>query len=298
MHPIFYGCYDWHSAVHSCWQVLRAVRIYPAAPFAADVMTLLTRNFTAENVAGEMAYLANRTNFEMPYGMAWLLQLLAELREMKTAQTTAWAEILQPLEAHATERFRSYLSKLPYPIRTGTHNQTAFAMGLVLDWTRTAGDDALAELIADCAHHFFAQDVDVPMAYEPSGSDFLSPALAEADLMRRVLERDAFEDWLTAFLRNDGVAQLSTLLSPVSVVDFADGQLAHFAGLNMSRAWMLEGIADALGDAHPLQTPLLALAHQHQESGLGAALHEDYMVSHWAPTFALYLLTKRGIAEQ
>jgi hypothetical protein len=295
LHPAFYGCYDWHSAVHSHWQVVRALRLYPDAPFARSAAAALDRSFTPENLAGEMAYLLRNPNFEMPYGMAWVLQLLAELHEQTAAQAKRWRMMLAPLEGHAAGRFRHYLTRLPYPIRSGVHNQSAFAMSLALDWARVADDRALATLVTEKAVAFFAADRNAPLAYEPSGTDFLSPTLAEADLMRRVLPQEDFAHWLWQFWGPDTLATLPRALFPLQVVDFSDGQLAHFTGLNLSRAWMLAGIAAALSPADPRRPLLTQLAQRHREVGLPDALHPAYMVAHWTPSFAVYLLTERGL---
>ncbi|RIK34232.1 MAG: DUF2891 domain-containing protein [Chloroflexi bacterium] len=295
LHPAFYGCYDWHSAVHSHWQIVRALRLYPNAPFAEAAIVALNQSFTPENLAGELAYLRRHPNFEMPYGMAWVLQLLSELREQTTPQTERWRTVLAPLENHAAGRFRHYLARLPYAIRSGVHNQSAFAMTLALDWARVAGDAALAAQIAEKALAFFDADRDAPLAYEPSGTDFLSPTLAEADLMRRVLPPAHFARWLWQFWGPYALEILPRYLAPLQVVDFSDGQLAHFTGLNLSRAWMLEGIAAALPPADPRRSILDQLAQHHREVGLRDALHPDYMVAHWTPSFALYLLTGRGL---
>lgn len=296
LHPAFFGCYDWHSAVHCHWQLARAIRLYPDAPFVAAARAALDRSFTQENIAVEMAYVQQRPSFEMPYGMAWLLQLMVELWEQTTADAAQWGAILAPLEAHAANQFRAYVTKLPHPVRTGVHNQSAFSLGLALDWAKTVGDGSLIDQIGACARRFYLADVNAPLAYEPSGTDFLSPALAEADLMRRVLEQAEFSDWLWGFFGHDMVETVATRLAPVNVVDFADGQLAHYSGLNLSRAWMLEGIASALPLDDRRHLLLLDLANQHRTLGLSDALHPDYMVAHWAPTFALYLMSRRGIA--
>lgn len=295
LHPAFYGCYDWHSAVHCCWQVVRAIRLFPDGGFVPAAVDTLHRLWTPENLAVELAYVSARPGYEMPYGMAWLLQLMAELRETEGEPFRAWREALAPLESHAAARFRRYPARLPYPVRGGLHNQSAFSLGLAWDWAQTAEDAELAQAIGANARRFYAADRDAPLAYEPSGSDFLSPSLAAADLLRRVLPAEEFSRWLTGFLGEDLAITLSRRLAPVEVVDPADGQLAHYAGLNLSRAWMLQGIATALADDDPRRSPLLALADAHAALGLPDALHPDYMVSHWAPSFALYFLSRRGL---
>lgn len=297
LHPAFYGCYDWHSAVHSCWQVVRAIRLCPDGDFVPTAVDVLNRLLTSENLAVEIAYIAERPGYEMPYGMAWLLQLLAELRETEGEPFASWQEVLTPLEEHAATRFRRYAARLPFPVRTGLHNQSAFSLGLVWDWAQTAGDEELAEMIAQHSRRLYLADRDAPLEYEPSGSDFLSPSLAEADLLRRVLPQAEFSHWLTGFYGENIAESLPRRLAPVQVVDPANGQLAHFAGLNLSRAWMLQGIASALVDDDPRRAMLLALADSHAAIGLPDALHPDYMVSHWAPTFALYWLTQRGLGQ-
>lgn len=293
LHPAFFGSYDWHSAVHSHWQVVRAIRFCPDAAFVPDALVALDRNLTEGHLAGEMAYLEQRPNFEMPYGMAWLLQLCTELRTWDHPKSQRWLAALRPLESHAVDRFRAYTTKMDYPVRTGLHNQSAFALGLACDWARSVGEGELASQIDVRARTYFGQDVNAPLAYEPSGTDFLSPALAEADLMRRVLPQNEFVDWLDQFLGQNGANRLQNTLKPVDIGDYADGQLVHFAGLNMSRAWMLAAIGSALPADLPLRHTVLSLAQQHQERGISSALHADYMVSHWAPTFVVYLLTER-----
>lgn len=297
--PVFYGCFDWHSAVHGHWLLTRLLQRFPGAPFASEARQALARNLTPERVAGEVAYLEGegRATFERPYGLAWLLQLCAELREWDDAQARQWAAALQPLERMAADRFSAWLPKLRYPIRTGEHSQTAFALGLVLDWARTAGDDALAALVESKARAFHLGDRECSLAYEPSGQDFLSPCLAEADLMRRVLTPQQFADWLGGFL-----ADIPTTVSPdwlpvAEVTDRADGKLAHLDGLNLSRAWMLEGIAAGLPPGDRRIAVLRAAADTHRRAGLAAVTGEHYEGGHWLGSFAVYLVTERGLGR-
>lgn len=293
--PAFYGCYDWHSAVHSHWQLVRAIRLLPEAPFAPAATAALEQSFTEENIAQEVAYLSQRPGFERPYGLAWLLQLTAELWEWHTNQSLAWFDILEPLEELAATHLAAWLPKLWRPVRSGYHNQTAFSLGLIYDWSLIVGAAEITDLIKSTAGRFYQEDTNWPLHYEPSGTDFLSPGLAEADLMRRLLPRDEFSAWLTHFLPQIPADGRGEWLSTGVVADKSDGRLAHLAGLNVSRAWMLEGIAHRLPPTDTRIASLQAAAEIHRAAGLSFAADEEYMLSHWLPSFALYLLTKRGI---
>jgi Protein of unknown function (DUF2891) len=296
--PAFYGCYDWHSSVHGHWLLARVARLLPDAPFAADARRALARSLTPANLAGELRYLEGkgRASFERPYGLAWLLQLTAELREWETPEARGWAEALAPLERAAAARLREWLPKLTQPVRVGEHSQTAFALGLVLDWARVSGDTATEALVVRRSNDFYARDRACPIDYEPSGEDFLSPCLAEADLMRRV-ERSpkAYARWISALLpelpRGDG----ADWLPPGIVSDPTDPKLAHLDGLNLSRAWMLEGIAAGLPARDARVASLRATAALHREKGLAAVTGEHYEGGHWLGTFAVYLVTGRGL---
>jgi hypothetical protein len=294
--PAFYGCYDWHSSVHGHWLLARLARLYPEAPFATEARAALARSLTAENVAGELTYLQGkgRASFERPYGLAWLLQLAAELREWPVAQARDWAQVLAPLEAAVVASLSSWLPKLVYPIRVGEHSQTAFAFGLILDWARGKGDQEVGRLVAERSLAYYKKDTACPLAYEPSGEDFLSPCLAEADLMRRVLEPSAFARWLSAFLPGVPTRGDAAWLAPGVVTDRADPKLAHIDGLNLSRAWMLEGIAASLPAADARVAALRAAALAHRDAGLVGVTGEHYEGGHWLGTFAVYLLTGRS----
>jgi hypothetical protein len=295
--PVFFGCFDWHSAVHGHWLLVRLCRTYPEAPFAARAREALHTSFTPDKVTAEVVYLEGkgRRTFERPYGLAWLLQLAAELREWDDPQARQWSAALAPLEALAAERFKEWLPKLSHPIRIGEHSQTAFAMGLVHDWARSVGDRAMADLIASRARDYYLEDRGASLAFEPSGQDFLSPILAEADLMRRVLEPVEFAAWLGAFLPElslDGSAQW---LKPAVVTDRTDGKLVHLDGLNLSRAWMLEGIIAGLPEGDPRLPGLRQVALAHRQAGLEAVAQQRYEGGHWLGSFAVYLVTKRGL---
>ena len=295
--PAFYGCYDWHSSVHGHWLLARVARLRPDTPLAADARRALARSLTAANLAGEVRYLEGkgRVSFERPYGLAWLLQLGAELREWGSPEARAWAPSLAPLEKAAAARLRDWLPKLTRPIRIGEHSQTAFALGLVLDGARAAGDAETAALVVSRSRDFYGADRDCPLAYEPSGEDFLSPCLGEADLMRRVLPPADYAPWLAAFLPGLPRDGSSEWLAPGVVTDPTDPKLAHLDGLNLSRAWMLEGMASALPSGDARVAGLRAAAAVHREKGLAAVTGEHYEGGHWLGTFAVYLVTARGL---
>jgi hypothetical protein len=285
--PAFYGCYDWHSAVHGHWMLARLARFFPNAPLAEQARAALHRSITVGNIAAEVRYLEapGRAAFERPYGLAWLLQLSAELRVSKSAL----AHIIEPLETAVAKKLEEWLPKLPYPDRSGQHANTAFALGLMLDWAHLLGHDR-ERLPFASAVRFYNGDRNGPIAFEPSGEDFLSPCLAEADLMRRVCTPPEFAEWFTAFL-----PEIPTL-RPVVSPDPSDGKLAHFDGLNLSRAWMLFGIAKGLPDEDPRRLRLLLIADAHRDHGIAALTGErgatlNYAGSHWLGTFAVYLET-------
>ena len=282
--PAFYGCYDWHSSVHGHWLLARLVRLSPDAPFANAARAALRKSITPETIAAEVAYIngPGRASFERPYGLAWLLQLTGELRE---ANDPLYATI-KPLEDAAVARLKTWLPKLSHPVRSGEHSQTAFALGLVLD--SGAGGEELATLVRSRAHAFYLTDRDCPLAYEPSGEDFLSPCLAEADVMRRVLAPKEFAAWLTKFMPR-------MTLEPEVVTDPSDPKLAHLDGLNLSRAWMLEGIASGLPKRDKRIATYEAAAKAHAAAGLKSVTGEHYEGGHWLGSFATYLVTKRGV---
>jgi len=281
--PAFYGCYDWHSSVHGHWLLARLARKFPDAPFAVEARAALEQSITPENIAREAAYLRGdgRASFERPYGLAWLLQLGAELREWDPAL----ARTLQPLETAANERLKTWLPKLSRPMRVGEHSQSAFAFGLMLDSTN---DPELARLVRDRSRAFFFADRNCPLAYEPGGEDFLSPCIAEADLMRRVMKKNEFAAWLTKFLPKLDI-------EPAVVTDPSDPKLAHLDGLNLSRAWMLEGIASGLPAGDSRAKKIRSLAKRHRDAGLAAVTGEHYEGGHWLGSFAVYLATRRGV---
>lgn len=297
--PAFYGCYDWHSAVHGHWLLARLARTFPHAPFAREALTALTANITPIHIAGEVAYLngKGRETFERPYGLAWLLQLAQELREWNAPEAAQLSAALAPLETAVAARVSAWVPKLAYPIREGEHAQSAFAFGLILDWARSTGDMTMERAVVAKIREFHLTDRNCPLAYEPSGQDFLSPCIAEADLMRRVLGPADFARWLTAFLPQIPRTTSSRWLPIGVVTDKTDGKLAHLDGLNLSRAWMLEGIAAGLPAGDPRRRALLATAKVHADSGLASVTGEHYEGGHWLGSFATFFATRRGLGK-
>jgi len=288
--PAFYGCYDWHSAVHGHWLLVRLMRVFPHAAFVVEARRELGRSLTAANIEQEVKYLnaEGRGSFERPYGLAWLLQLAAELKEMDDADAKQWYATLHPLEQAVTARLSSWLPKLDHPIRVGEHANTAFGMGLMLDYARRTGNATFGKLVESRARDYYLKDRTCPLAYEPSGEDFLSPCLAEADLVRRILPQGEFARWLTDFLP-------SVNLEPTYVKDFSDGKLYHLAGLNLTRAWMLEGIVSKLPAADARREPFKAMAAKLRQAGLDSIKSEHYEGGHWLGSFAVYLVSGRGL---
>jgi len=298
--PVFYGCFDWHSSVHGHWLLVRLLRLYPDEAFAARAEAALQLSFTDAKVAAEVRYVTHplRGSFERPYGVAWLLQLTAELREWDDPRARRWLAALEPLEAALVQKTQAWLGKLAYPIRVGEHAQTAFAFGLFLDWARAAGRDDFRALVTRRSRDFYYADRLCPLAYEPGGQDFLSPCLAEADLMRRILSQQEYASWLLAFMP-DIPSDGGTGWLPLAVVtDPSDGKLAHLDGLNISRAWMLEGMAAGLPSGDPRRRALLNTAATHRKSGLAAVTGEHYEGGHWLGSFATYLQTGRGLGNK
>jgi hypothetical protein len=297
--PAFYGCYDWHSSVHGHWLLVRLVKTFPDASFAKSAREALHKSLTAENLKQEAAYLrgTGRASFERPYGMAWLLQLIVELREWDDPDAREMLANLRPLEEATLERLKAWLPKLSHPVRIGEHNQSAFALGLMLDYARATRNEEFAKLAAAKTREFFLKDKDCSLNYEPSGEDFLSPCLGEADAMRRVLTPDEFAKWLSEFLSRIPTTTKTDWLPVTVSPDPSDPKLAHLDGLNLSRAWMLEGIVSGLPADDPRRPALMAVAEAHRRAGLAAVTGAHYEGGHWLGSFAVYLVTKRGIGK-
>jgi hypothetical protein len=297
LHPVFYGSFDWHSSVHGHWTLVRLLRVHANGRFAAAARAHLAAHLRTASAAAEMEYLTRpgREGFERPYGLAWLLCLCTELREWGSDESKKWHTTLAPLETHAAKRLGEWLARLPVPVRSGEHSQSALAMSLALDWARAAGARDLEARIATRALTFYGDDRDAPIAYEPSAHDFLSPILAEADLMRRLRPRGAFAAWFERLLPDLVAPAAVRWLTPVKTADATDGKLAHWAGLNASRAWMLEGVVSALPADEGARGVLAAAAAAHREAALAAVRETEYMVTHWLASFVTYLVTERGL---
>lgn len=295
LHPAFYGCFDWHSAVHSHWalvRLLRLLRLLPALPEAAAARAALGAHLTDANLRAEAGYFAEpgRSAFERPYGWAWLLKLAEELLGWDDPDARRWSAAVAPLAALIARRYLEFLPRLTYPVRSGVHSSTAFGLTFALDYALAAGHGPLRDALVARSLDYFGADRDGPAAWEPGGGDFLSPCLAEADLMRRVLPAPQFGAWLAGFLPGLADGRPPQLLTPAVVSDRGDGQIVHLDGLNLSRAWALWGVAGALGPGDRRRPALLAAAGRHAAAGLEGVGSGDYMGDHWLGSFALYAL--------
>lgn len=292
LHPAFYGCYDWHSAVHGHWMLVRVLRLFPDLPEGLEIRAVLNEHLTAGNIKVEAEYFSrpHAKSFERPYGWAWLLKLAEELHAWDDASAKTWATNLRPLADVIVARYLDYFPKQTYPIRTGVHPNTAFGLAFAHDYARTMGDKRLQELIEERAKTYFLKDTDAPAKWEPSGADFFSPVLMEADLMRRVLPPAEFRDWFKKFLPD----LPKSLLDPATVSDRTDPQLVHLDGLNLSRAWCMTSIAAALPKDDPMRKILIDSAARHAEAGLKHVASGDYVGEHWLASFAVYLFATRA----
>ena len=287
--PTFYGCLDWHSAVHGHWLLVRLCRYFPEAQFQEPARQALNQSLTTEKIQGEIAHLKRFPFFECPYGFAWLLQLVMELREWDDDPVKPWLMVLEPLEALVAANFQRWLQSLEFPDRTGAHFNTAFPLSLAWDWTQITQNEHFSDLIRTKAQRFYLDDRNYPLHIEPLAYDTISPGLAEADLMRRILAPTQFTDWFTDFL-----PQTTDLWEPMQITNPKDYMQSHFRGLNLSRAWMMEGIIPSLSDDSRIDV-LQAAAALHRHFGLIDAVSDHYSSSHWLGTFAVYLMTSRGL---
>jgi hypothetical protein len=286
LHPIFFGSFDWHSCVHAYWLLARLLRRYPDLPESNRIRHQFATAFTRDNVSTELAYLARPfiATFERPYGWAWLLMLAGELRK----HDATWSVELRPLAEAFARRFLEFLPKAAYPVRSGVHSNTAFALALAMEYARTCQDDALARMAAGSARLWYLNDADC-QAWEPGGEDFLSLALMEAECMRRILPAEEFAAWFARFLPRLDRCEPRTLFQPVTVSDRSDGRIAHLDGLNLSRAWCWNNLAASLDRADPRHDLMRDAAARHLDSSI-RHVTGDYMGEHWLATFAVLAL--------
>jgi DUF2891 family protein len=292
LHPAFFGSYDWHSCVHMHWLLVLVRRLHPALPQRAAIDDVLDRHLAPVNIAAECAYLGrpHAQSFERPYGWTWLLKLADELASSADADARRWTTQLKPLARLFVERYLRWLPKADYPVRYGMHSNSAFGLLFALDYARRAGDDAFSTLVADKARQWFRRDQGAPAAWEPSGFDFLSPSLIEAELMRRILAPAEFARWLSSFLPGMEARQPATLFVPVTVSVRDDPHIVHLDGLNLSRAWCFRGIETALAEGDPRATAARDAAAIHLAAGLRGLDSASYLGGHWLATFAALAL--------
>lgn len=296
-HPVFYGHFDWHSSVHGHWMLVRLLRLHPQAAFAKDLRATLAQRFTVAGLKAEADYfsIAENRSFERMYGWAWALRLGQELRQWDDPDAKAWSEAMRPLELAIVGLAKQYLPKLDWPVRCGFHPETAFPLGQMLDWARAAGDEEFEALIIARARHFYGKDRNYPVRYEPSGNDFFSPGLNVADLMRRVLNKEDFATWLGDYFPELAAGKAGNLLQPVHISDPSDGHLIHLAGLNLTRAWTMAGVASALPENDPRRAVLQTSSEAHRKEGLAMVSSGHYEGEHWLASFAVYLFTGAGL---
>ena len=292
LHPAFFGAYDWHSSVHGHWMLVRLLRLFPDLPEADAIRSALASHLTAAHLQAEADYFSRKESrsFERAYGWAWFLKLAEELHDWDDPDAKSWRDNLRPLESLIVSRYLDFFPKQTYPIRTGVHPNTAFGLAFAHDYAVAVGNDELRNLVEERARSYFLTDTDVPASWEPSGADFFSPTLMEADLMRRVLPPDEFAPWFSRFLPGASSGKPDSLFDPATVTDRTDPQLVHLDGLNLSRAWCMQSIASVLPTDSPARSALADSASRHAGAGLSHIASDSYEGEHWLASFAVYLL--------
>ena len=297
LNPAFYGSFDWHSCVHNHWALLRILRLQPDTRYRQDIIDQLNKSLNPEDIAKEVSTFESPLmgrGYELPYGFSWLLQLTSELRQCDFQQADSWLKALLPLEELVLERLQTWMVSINEPLRMGMHNNTAFNLGLIRDWTLVCENSLLLQRVDHIIHGHFINDTDAPILQEPDSCDFISPSLTVADLMRRILPEQEFAQWLEHYLPD-----IPPVDEPWLDVLLSAGEDTHLFGLNLSRAWMLEGIARALPEHDPRIPTLEKQARNHEEAGMAILLEDiNFLAAHWLPTFAVYLLTERGISTR
>jgi hypothetical protein len=293
-HPAFYGCFDWHSSVELNWVLIRLLRLVPHAFDTTETMKVLNAHLTPETLAKEAAYMRARPRFERPYGWGWALTFVHELTLWEDKSAQRWLEAARPLVDVITEGFLEWLPKATYPIRIGMHSNSAFGLARSVPWARylaTQGDSRLLTSITKAAIQWYGADRDYPAHYEPSGTDFLSPALTEIDLMSLVLEREEFLTWMDAFLPQLASGEPKSLFEPAFISDASDGQLAHLHGLNIYRAFVWKHLNEILPMDDARRPHLEVGRRVHAQASMGAVTGSDYMVEHWLACYAMLYLS-------
>lgn len=291
LHPAFYGCFDWHSSVHGHWMLVKLLKQFPQIPEGGRIREVLNTTITAENISKEVKYfsLPLTSSWERTYGWAWILKLDEELTGWNDEDGKRWHKALQPLTATIADLWMKFLPKQTYPNRTGVHPNTAFGLVFALDYARKQKLAAFEKAIIESAKNIYLKDKNAPASWEPNGSDFLSPALEEADLMRRILPAKEFIGWFNSFLPLKSLQHLTIL--PV-VSDRKDLQIVHLDGLSFSRSWCMKGIASSLPAGHTARKLLLTSSAHHLASALPHVVSGEYGGEHWLASFAVYALTE------
>lgn len=294
LHPAFYGCYDWHSAVHAQWTLVKLLKQFPKLEKADEIKAKLEASLSKENIAAELNYFKaeQNTDYERTYGWAWLLKLSQELQTWDSDLGEEMAENLKPLSDLMIANFTEFLPKLIYPIRVGEHTNTAFALSFAYDYAEAVKDSKFQELIEVRAKEFYLKDDNCPITWEPSGFDFLSPCLQEVDIMRKVLPKAAFPLWIEDFMPELMNKDFDMVVGKVS--DRTDGKLVHLDGLNFSRAWVLYGLANHYPDKY---SHLRAVADRHVSNSFPNLIGDTYEGGHWLGSFALYALQESKVQK-
>ncbi|SEM23067.1 Protein of unknown function [Aquimarina amphilecti] len=286
LHPAFYGCFDWHSAVHGHWSLVKLLKSFPEMEKAAEIKAKLIESISKEHIEAEVLYFKGKhnTSYERTYGWAWLLKLAEEIHTWEDPIAKDLEQNLQPLTDVIVQRYIEFLPKLKYPIRVGEHTNTAFGLSFALDYANTFDNDKLKNIIITRAKGFYGKDADCPIGWEPSGYDFLSPCFEEVDLMRKVLDKTSFDLWISDFMPQLKKQDFKIKVGEVS--DRSDGKLVHLDGLNFSRAWVLYGLANQ----YPEYEHLINIANQHVKYSLPNLVGDSYEGGHWLGSFAIYAL--------
>lgn len=294
LHPVFYGCYDWHSSVHGHWMLVRLLKTMPSVENASTIRAELNKSFTPENVAKEIAYLdqAGRKSFERTYGWAWIFKLSEELHDWNDPDGARWKGVLEPLTKKFAGKMKDFLPKQDYPIRTGVHPNTAFAIGFAIDYARKTGDAAFEKLLVSRARDYYLNDKRYPLVLEPGGEDFFSPSLIESSLMRRVLAEKDFHAWNEKFFGKINERVLAPILKPAVVGDRTDPKIVHLDGLNLSRAWCMHEIASSYAQGSSERKLFEEAALAHEKAAVPFITSGNYEGEHWLASFAVYLLAK------